>query len=125
MTARSVFGILAIIVAVGGLYVLRANTMAREDVASRTGAALVVEFSVHAQLLPTHELPLVAESIFNTCRLQAEAGLESPVTRLSENRFRAVLSPAPNATDRKQLSGCLSDLTVAHTYSGDVDMREI
>ena len=125
MRVRGVLAVLAIIVAVGALYLLRANTMAREDVASQTGTALVVEFSVYAQLLPSHELPLIAESLFNTCRLQAQAGLERPVARVSESRFRAVLSPAPNATDRKQLSGCLSDLTVAHTYSGNVDMREI
>lgn len=125
MTGRAALGALAIIVVIGALYVLRAKTMARENAAPQPGTALVVEFSVHAQRLPSHELPLVAASIFNTCRLQAEAGLERPVSQLSDSRFQAVLSPAPNATDRKQLSGCLSDLSVAHTYSGDVEMRDI
>lgn len=125
MTVRGIVGLVAFAVVAAGLYVVRENTMAREDVSADLNRHLVVEFRVDAQLLPSHELPAIASAVFNACRLEAEAGLSAPVTQLSEHRFRAVLTPAPNDTDRAQLSGCLSDLTFAHTRSGDVEMREV
>lgn len=125
MSSRAAVGIAVAVALLAGLYLLRANTMAREYVGPDFGAHLVVEFSVQTKLLPTHELPLIASSIFNACRLQAEAGLQRPVTKLDGDRFRAILTPAPNATDRQQLAGCLSDLTFAHTRSGKVEMRTV
>lgn len=112
-------------VVLSGLYVLRAATMSREQAPVQSGTRLVVEFDVATKGLPTHELPVIANAIFDACRLQAEAGLRQPLNRLSDERFRAVLTPAPNATDREQLAGCLSDPTLPHTLSGDVRMREI
>lgn len=112
-------------VVLAGLYVLRANTMSREQAAADPGARLVVEFTVQTKRLPDHELPFVAGSIFDACRLQAEAGLRQELSRVSRDRFRAVLTPAPNQTDRKQLAGCLTDVTLPHTLSGGVRMREV
>lgn len=123
MSARLTAVVVVLVIA--GLALLRANTMSRETVAPDLDASLVVEFSVDAKRLPAHELPVVASAIFDACRLQAEAGVSQPLDQLSRNRFRAVLTPSPNATDRTQLAGCLSDLTFAHTYSGDVRMREV
>lgn len=125
MSARAtVVIIILLLLLLGGVVALRANTMSREQAEPDADTQLVVEFQVEAKRLPAHELLVVATAIFNACRLQAEAGLEQPVSQVSQNRFRAVLTPAPNQTDRKQLSGCLSDLTLAHTYSGEVEMRE-
>lgn len=125
MSARAIAGIVMAVVVVSGLYVLRATTMSREKAPPDPGARLVVDFSVTTKDLPAHELPVIASAIFNACRLQAEAGLQQPLDRLGRDRFRAVLTPAPNATDREQLAGCLSDPTLSHTLSGDVRMREI
>lgn len=124
MKARLALGAIGIITVAVGIFALRAETMSRETAQVRADVDLVVEFKVEAKLLHSYELPTVASSIFNACRLQAEAGFEQPLRRVGDNRFRAVLSPAPNETDRKQLAGCLSDLMLAHTRSGDVQMYE-
>lgn len=70
MNSRVLAAVLVIVIG-AGLYQLRARTMAREHAISVAGAALVVEFTVEAKRLPTHELPTIASSLFNACRLQA------------------------------------------------------
>lgn len=125
MSARAIVGIVVAAVVVAGVYAPRANTMSREQAAPDSDARLVVDFTVETKLLPTHELPGIASSIFNACRLQAEAGVQKSVSQIGPHRFRATLTPAPNETDRAQLAGCLSDLTLAHTLSGGVQMQVI
>lgn len=120
---RVAIWIVVLAVASAGLFALREETMSRETMDADRGALLIVEFEVKAKSLPNHELSAVASSLFNACRLQAQAGLERPLTQVSADRFRAVLTPAPNETDRKQLGGCLSDLMLSHTRSGDVQMH--
>lgn len=124
MNGRVLLWAVVIVAGAIGLYFVREETMARERPPATMSAELVVEFRVEAKLLPSYELPTIAAAIFDTCRLQAQTGLEQPLEHLGDGRFRAVLRPVPNETDRKQLAGCLSDVTLAHTRSGGVTMYE-
>jgi hypothetical protein len=47
-----------------------------------------------------------------TCRLEVSSDLVGEVVAVGEDRFRAVLSPALDETNRRQFRGCVEDWTV-------------
>lgn len=55
-----------------------------------------------------------AAALLTFCRLEVNSDLEGPVDDLGDGRFRAVLRPDMDTTDRRQFRGCLEDWTLDH-----------
>jgi hypothetical protein len=49
-----------------------------------------------------------------TCRLEVESDLAGPIDRLGDGRYRAVLVPALDDSNRRQFRGCLEDWVIDH-----------
>lgn len=47
-----------------------------------------------------------------TCRLEVASDLVDPVERIEEGRYRAVLTPSMDKTNRRQFRGCLEDWVI-------------
>jgi hypothetical protein len=47
-----------------------------------------------------------------TCRLEVESDLAGPIERLGDRRYRAVLVPAMDDSNRRQFRGCLEDWVI-------------
>jgi hypothetical protein len=47
-----------------------------------------------------------------TCRLEVESDLAGPIDRLGDGRYRAVLVPALDDSNRRQFRGCLEDWVI-------------
>jgi hypothetical protein len=56
----------------------------------------------------------MAEAIILSCRLEVHSDLAEPIQDLGGGRFRAVLRPSLDASDRRQLRGCLEDWSIDH-----------
>jgi hypothetical protein len=63
----------------------------------------------------------MVEALLLTCRLEVGSDVVGPIRAVGDGRFRAVLQPALDETNRKQLRGCLEDWTIdsvrAHVVS--------
>ena len=51
----------------------------------------------------------MVEAQLLTCRLEVTSDLAGPIERLGDGRFRAVLAPALDKTNRRQFRGCIED----------------
>ena len=57
-----------------------------------------------------------------TCRLEVESDLAGPIERLGDGRYRAVLVPALDDSNRRQFRGCLEDWVIDHVR---LDVEEL
>jgi hypothetical protein len=63
---------------------------------------------------PSQTLQEMVEAQVTTCRLQVASDVVGEVAGLGGDRFRAVLSPTMDETNRRQFRGCLEDWTIDH-----------
>ena len=56
----------------------------------------------------------MVQALVLMCRLEVTADIEGPIRDEGDGRFRTVLQPALDHTDRRQLRGCLEDWTIDH-----------
>ena len=118
--ARVALGVIGLVLGVTAVLALREATLSTHDgVAPGTRTELVV----HARSRgaePTQTLAEMVEAVLVTCRLEVTSDLEGPIEDLGEGRFRVVLIPALDQTNRRQLRGCIEDWTIDHALV-DVD----
>jgi hypothetical protein len=72
---------------------------------------LVVQASSH-RAEAGQSLQEMVEALLVTCRLEVTADIELPVRDEGDGRFRAVVQPDLDRTDRRQLRGCIEDWTI-------------
>ena len=61
----------------------------------------------------THSLDELVEAQLSTCRLEVNSDLVDLVSE-GGNRYRAVLEPSMDETDRRQFRGCVEDWLIDH-----------
>jgi hypothetical protein len=104
--------VLGLAIGVGGVMELREATLSthqRVDPGSRV--ELVVEASSH-RAEAGQSLQEMVEALLVTCRLEVSSDIELPVRNEGDGRFRAVVQPDLDRTDRRQLRGCIEDWTI-------------
>jgi hypothetical protein len=69
-----------------------------------------------------HEM---VEAQLLTCRLEVTSDLAGPVEDLGDGRFRAVLVPALDETNRRQFRGCVEDFMIDHLQMDVVELTEV
>jgi hypothetical protein len=104
--------ILGLAIGVGGMIELREATLSthqRMDADSRV--ELVVRASSH-RAEEGQSLQEMVEALLLTCRLEVTADIDLPIRDEGDGRFRTVLRPDLDRTDRRQLRGCIEDWTI-------------
>jgi hypothetical protein len=120
-----VLGIAGLAIGVLGVLSLREATLSTHGAVDPDSR---VELVVHAQTHrpePSQNLAETVEALLLSCRLEVSSDLVGPITALGEGRFRAVLQPALDETNRKQLTGCLEDWTIDSVRADVVSVRTI
>jgi hypothetical protein len=56
----------------------------------------------------------MVEAHLLTCRLEVSSDLDGPVEPLGDGRYRAVLAPALDDTNKRQFRGCIEDWVIDH-----------
>ncbi|MDQ3680929.1 MAG: hypothetical protein M3378_10400 [Actinomycetota bacterium] len=63
---------------------------------------------------PTQTVAEMTEAQLLSCRLEVNSDLVGPLEGIGQSRFRAVLSPSLDHTDRRQFRGCLESWMIDH-----------
>jgi hypothetical protein len=110
--AQVAIGVVGLAVGVLGVFALRESTLSthgKVDPDSRVEIVLDAR-SRHAEFGQT--LPEMVEALLLSCRLEVSSDVVGPIRADGDGRFHAVLQPALDETNRKQLRGCLEDWTI-------------
>jgi hypothetical protein len=67
----------------------------------------------------------MVEAQLLTCRLEVTSDLVGPIEPLGDDRFRAVLTPALDDTNRRQFRGCVEDFMIDHVQINVVDLTDL
>jgi hypothetical protein len=120
-----VVGTLGLAVGVLGVLALREATLSTHghvDADSRVEIVLDAR-SRHREFRQT--LPEMVEALVLACRLEVSSDLVGPIRAEGDGRFRAVLQPALDETNEKQLRGCLEDWTLDSLRADVVSIRPV
>ena len=118
-------GCLGLAIGVMGVLALREATLStHERIALDTQAE--VQLTAHTRGGETNQsLTEMVEALVTACRLEVTSDLVGGVTQAGDHRFRMVLQPALDQTNRRQLRGCLEDWTVDHLQVDEVAITEL
>jgi hypothetical protein len=121
---RVVLGAVGLGVGVVGVLALREATLSTHDQAVGQEMEVVVsartEGGEGGQGL--HEM---VEAQLLTCRLEVTSDLAGPIEELGDGRFRAVLTPALDDTNRRQFRGCVEDFMIDHVQMDVVELTDL
>jgi hypothetical protein len=109
---RLAVGAIGLAAGVLGVLALREATLSTHGpVAPDSRVEVVLEAETrHREFGQT--LPEMVEALLLSCRLEVSSDVVGPIRSEGNGRFRAVLQPALDETNEKQLRGCLEDWTL-------------
>jgi hypothetical protein len=110
---RLVLGAIGLAVGVVGVLALREATLSTHERVAGDGIELVL--SARTRGGEQHQtLDEMVEAQLQTCRLEVTSDLAGPIEPLGDGRFRALLTPAMDETNRRQFRGCVEDFMIDH-----------
>lgn len=118
---RLVLGAVGLAVGVVAVLALREATLSTHEEVDARETELVVSGERRGGE-KSQTLSEMVEAQVSTCRLEVDSDLVRPLERLDDGRYRAVLAPALDETNRKQIRGCLQDWIVDHLQ---IDVEEL
>ena len=121
---RVILGAVGLGVGIVGVLSLREATLSTHQPVAAEEMELVV--SAKTKGGESHQtLPEMVEAQLQTCRLEVTSDLEGPIESLGDGRFRAVLTPAMDETNRRQFRGCVEDWVIDHVRIDVVELTAI
>jgi hypothetical protein len=110
-------GVIGLGVGIVGVLVLREATLSTHEKVSGRGMELVVSAKTKGGE-EGQTLTEMVQAQLQACRLEVTSDLEGPIERLGDGRYRAMLVPALDETNRKQFRGCVEDWIIDHVQIG-------
>lgn len=109
MVARVVLGIAGLVAGMFSVFALREATLSTHQPVPRDSRIELVvaartKGGEHGQMLVE-----MVEAQVLACRLEVKSDLVGEIDAEDGHRFRAMLAPAMDQTDRRQFRGCLED----------------
>jgi hypothetical protein len=122
--ARAALGLVGLAVGVAGVLALREATLSTHEAVTGREMELVVSAST-AGGEQSQTLAEMVEAQLLTCRLEVSSDLAGPIEELGDGRFRAVLVPAMDQTNRRQFRGCVEDFVTDHLQIDVIELNEV
>jgi hypothetical protein len=122
---RVVLALVGLAVGVVAVLALREATLStHQPVAPHSRIELVV--SAHTKGAEAHQtLSEMVEAQLLACRLEVESDLVGGIEPAGDNRFRAVLTPSMDDTNRRQFRGCVEDWGIDHVRLDVVSLDDV
>jgi hypothetical protein len=121
---RLALGAVGLAIGVIGVLALREATLSTHEAVAARETKLVVSGETKGGE-ENQTLSEMVEAQVLSCRLEVESDLAGPVERLGDGRFRAVLVPALDDSNRRQFRGCLEDWIIDHVQLDVVELAQI
>jgi hypothetical protein len=122
--SRAALGLVGLAIGVAGVLALREATLStHQPVAARE-----MELVVSARTRGGEQGQTLAEMVeaqLLTCRLEVTSDLTGPIEPLGNGRFRAVMSPALDETNRRQFRGCVEDFITDHLQIDVIELNTV
>lgn len=120
---RAAVGALLAVGLVAAVFALRDATLStHQPVADGSEVVVVVRSSTHGGE-PGQTLAELTEALLLVCRLEVPSDPAGRLEDLGDGRFRTVLRPALDRSNRRQFQGCVEDWRVDHLRV-DVDSMD-
>jgi hypothetical protein len=117
-------GAVGLAIGVVGVLALREATLSTHQEVAGRGMELVVSAKTKGGE-PSQTLAEMVEAQLLTCRLEVTSDFDGPIESLGEGRFRAVLVPAMDQTNRRQFRGCVEDFITDHLQIDVVELTVV
>lgn len=123
---RVVVALVVVALLGGGVWQLRSETMSTHvDMAPESQLAVIVDAETRQSERGQSLVDMVTAKVL-MCRLEVRTSDPiGPLEPASDGRFRFVLQPSLDETDRLQFRGCLEDWNVDHLLLDVVEMQEV
>jgi hypothetical protein len=121
---RLALGAVGLAVGVVAVLALREATLSTHEAVDARETKVVVSGETKGGE-ENQTLSEMVEAQLLTCRLEVESDLTGPVERVGDGRFRAVLVPALDDSNRRQFRGCLEDWIIDHVRLDVVELTDI
>ena len=108
---RVALGAVGLLIGVVAVLALREATLSEHERVPRDSRMEVVVSADMRGAEQNQTLEEMVEAVLNACRLEVASDITEPQT-MGSNRFRAVLAPALDDTNRRQFRGCVEDWTI-------------
>jgi hypothetical protein len=118
------FGTVGLAIGVVGVLALREATLSTHEAVSAREVELIVSARTRGGE-QGQNLAEMVEAQLLTCRLEVTSDLAGPIESLGDGRFRAVLRPALDETNRRQFRGCVEDFVIDHLQINVLELNEI
>jgi hypothetical protein len=118
------FGTIGLAIGVVGVLALREATLSTHEAVSAREVELIVSARTRGGE-QGQNLAEMVEAQLLTCRLEVTSDLAGPIESLGDGRFRAVLRPALDQTNRRQFRGCVEDFVIDHLQINVLELNEI
>jgi hypothetical protein len=122
---RLALGAVGLAIGVVAVLALREATLSTHQPVTGRGMELVVSAKTKGSGEKSQTLSEMVEAQLLSCRLEVNSDIDGPIERLGDGRYRAVLVPALDETNRRQFRGCLEDWIVDHLQVDVVELSEI
>jgi hypothetical protein len=117
-------GVVGLVIGVVGVLALREATLSTHEPVDARETDLVVSAETKGGE-KNQTLSEMVEAQLLACRLEVESDLAGPVERVGDGRYRAVLVPALDETNRRQFRGCLEDWVIDHLQVDVIDLANV
>jgi hypothetical protein len=121
---RAALGLVGLGLGVAGVLALREATLStHQPVAARQMELVVSARTKGGETDQT--LAEMVEAQLLACRLEVTSDVTSPIEPLGDGRFRVVLEPAMDQTNRRQFRGCVEDFVIDHLQINVIRLDEL
>jgi hypothetical protein len=121
---RIALGVVGLGIGIVAVLALREATLStHEEVAARETDLVLSAKTKGGE--PNQTLSEMVEAQLLGCRLEVESDLSGPIERLGDGRYRAVLVPALDESNRRQFRGCVEDWVIDHVQLDVLELTNI
>ncbi len=122
--ARLVLGVIGLAIGVVGVLALREATLSTHASVSPDSQIELVVSARTKNGEPGQSLDEMVEAQVTACRLEVASDVVGDIEAQGDGRYRALLSPSMDQTNRRQFRGCLEDWLVDHVLIDVIRLEE-
>jgi hypothetical protein len=120
---RLLLGAIGLAIGIVGIVALREATLSTHEPVTAAETELVMSADTKGGE-QRQTLPEMVEAQLQACRLEVTSDVTGPIESLGDGRFRAILAPAMDETNRRQFRGCMEDWMIDHVRINVIQLAD-